>query len=89
MRDSSAAYWFSVGDTVEVVEDVRKADKNLRGWKGRVVETWEKCDVDPTCCCAEQVDENMAVRVKFEAREGLQPFFHYFAESELIKQGLE
>jgi hypothetical protein len=87
MRDSSVAYWFSVGDAVLVVEDVIKAKKNLRGWNGRVVETWEKCDVDPTCCCAEQVDTGMAVRVKFEPQgePNEEPFFHYFAESELVK----
>jgi hypothetical protein len=87
MRDSSAAYWFSVGDSVQVVEDVFKAERNLRGWRGRVVQTWEKCDVDPTCCCAEQVDTGMAVRVAFEPQgeHNEEPFFHYFAESELIK----
>jgi hypothetical protein len=89
MRDSSVAYWFSVGDSVQVVEDVMKAERNLRGWRGRVVETWEKCDVDPTCCCAEQVDTGMAVRVQFEQQEqgepNEEPFFHYFAESELVK----
>mmetsp|Transcript_2170 Transcript_2170/g.4710 ORF Transcript_2170/g.4710 Transcript_2170/m.4710 type:complete len:226 (-) Transcript_2170:578-1255(-) len=81
MRDRSSSYWFSVGDTVRVVEDVfcggggssnkngntnaKKKKKNLKGRTGTVVETWEKCDVDPTCCCAEQVDTNMAVRVAF------------------------
>jgi hypothetical protein len=87
MRDSSVAYWFSVGDSVQVVKDVFKAEKNLRGLRGKVVQTWEKCDVDPTCCCAEQVDTGMAVRVAFEPQgeHNEEPFFHYFAESELIK----
>lgn len=87
MRDASASYWFQVGDRVRVVEDVIKDRKNLRGKQGRVVETWEKCDVDPTCCCAEQVDPGMAVRVQFTTgdEEEEEQFFHYFAEDELVK----
>ena len=72
MRDRSASYWFTKGDVVQVVEDVFSStyaannnNNNLKGRIGTVVETWEKCDVDPTCCCAEQVDLNMAVRVLF------------------------
>ena len=45
MRDASASYWFTVGNTVRVVEDVDKAGVNLKGRTGKVVETWEKCDV--------------------------------------------
>jgi hypothetical protein len=96
MRDASASYWFSVGDKVRVVEDVPKAGFNLRGRVGVVVEAWEKCDVDPTCCCAEQVERDMAVRVEFagteEGEEALRAdggstssFYHYFAEDELTK----
>jgi hypothetical protein len=91
MRDHSASYWFQVGDAVKVVEDVIKAGSNLRERQGVVVQTWEKCDVDPTCCCAEQVDLGMAVRVEFQGSEQAidgegRSFFHYFAEEELIKQ---
>ncbi|CAB9529723.1 expressed unknown protein [Seminavis robusta] len=92
MRDVSASYWFQVGDTVRVVaDDVKKAGVNLHNRMGTVVETWEKCDVDPTCCCAEQVDINMAVRVEFPGTEADpsagtdDSFFFYFAEEELIK----
>jgi len=98
MRDSSCAYWFKVGDFVRVVEDVYKGGNiNLRDRIGKVIETWEKCEVDPTCCCAEQVDLGMAVHVRFErdlneCLEGVQHsflkqdfFVHYFAEEELIK----
>ena len=89
MRDASASYWFSVGDQVRVTEDVTKAGCNLRNRLGSVVETWEKCDVDPTCCCAEQVDPAMAVRVEFqgteESSEKEGSFMHYFAEEELVK----
>ena len=84
MRDASASYWFRIGDRVQVMDDVVKGGTNLRGICGTVVETWEKCDVDPTCCCAEQVDTGMAVRVEFsdDATGSLQ---HYFAETELLK----
>jgi len=75
---------------VRVVDDVIKAGHSLRGRVGRVLETWEKCDVDPTCCCAEQVDPNMAVRVEFRGTEsdpsgGESSFTHFFAEGELVK----
>jgi hypothetical protein len=90
MRDLSASYWFSVGDSVKVVDDVSKAGVNLRNRQGTVVQTWEKCDVDPTCCCAEQVDLGMAVRVEFQGTEVDEnvvgsSFYHYFAESELLQ----
>jgi hypothetical protein len=93
MRDLSASYWFQAGDAVKVVDDVMKAGSNLRERQGVVVQTWEKCDVDPTCCCAEQVDLGMAVRVEFQgseqAADGEGSFDHYFAEEELIKQPKE
>jgi hypothetical protein len=99
MCDTSASYWFSVGDSVQVVEDVYKFQTNLRGKHGTVIEVWEKCDVDPTCCCAEQVDRGMAVHVQFSntddddsnlAKRSLvsnetDSFSHYFAEDELVK----
>ena len=50
MRDASASYWFQRGNSVRVIEDVEKAGHNLKHRVGKVVETWEKCDVDPTCC---------------------------------------
>jgi hypothetical protein len=66
IKDRSVSYWFNVGDTVKVVStDVLKGGMNLWICIGKVVETWGKCDVDPTCCCAEQVDPNLAVRVEF------------------------
>lgn len=87
MKDKSSAYWFKMGDSVRVIDNVIKAGASLKGRQGRVVETWEKCDVDPTCCCAEQVDPGMAVRVEFEGTETdsteTGSFMHYFAEEEL------
>jgi len=96
MGDHSSATVFEVGDSVTVVEDVMKAGRNLRGLSGEVIETWEKCDVDPTCCCAEWVDDGLSVHVKFniphESNEdgrkvmiAKDVFIHYFAESELVK----
>ena len=66
MVDHSCVNWFAVGDCVKVNDDVIKAGINLKDRVGTVIETWEKCEVDPTCCCAEQVDTGMAVRVRFE-----------------------
>ena len=98
MRDRSSSYWFSVGDRVKVVDDVYTKTENLKGRTGKVVETWEKCDVDPTCCCAEQVDTGMAVRVFFDnanrndsdysdesTNDNDNNFYYYFAEEELAK----
>lgn len=100
MADHSCATVFELGDIVTVTEDVLKAGKNLNGRSGTVIQTWEKCDVDPTCCCAEFVDEGLAVHVRFNVnvdgdhaeKDGKKDLFandtfiHYFAESELIKK---
>jgi len=48
MGDHSSATRFKVGDSVVVIDDVMKMGRNLKGLDGTVVETWEKCDVDPT-----------------------------------------
>jgi hypothetical protein len=90
LHDRSATTWFATGDSVVVTEDVMKNGENIRGSRGRVIETWEKCEVDPTCCCAEQVDPNMAVRVEFQSSAtsstpDASTFTHYFAETELLK----
>jgi hypothetical protein len=89
MRDRSSAYWFSIGDTVRVVDNVAKAGHSLKGRIGVVLETWEKCDVDPTCCCAENVDMDMNIRVEFQGTEESETkdgsFSHYFGEHELAK----
>ena len=91
MRDHSASTWFQPGDAVQVAADVEKMRVNLKGRRGTVLETWEKCEVDPTCCCAEQVDPGMAVRVEFpgslndNSGDLSTSFEHYFAEEELTK----
>jgi hypothetical protein len=93
MRDRSSSYWFCSGDRVEVIEDVTKAAYNLKGRVGVVVESWEKCDVDPTCCCAEQVEDDLAVRVKFLGTErngdDKGSFEYGFNENELRKVAKE
>ena len=83
MKDRSAVTYFKVGDMVKVTEDVYKNKQNLIGYQGKVTETWEKCDVDPTCCCAEQVDPGMAVTVSFTQDDD--SFIYFFGEDELIK----
>ena len=71
MRDgSTAAVYFQLGDTVRVVTDVLHrpnhrpafSSKNL---VGTVAGLWEKCEVDPHCCCAEQAFD-APVEVLFE-----------------------
>ena len=92
MKDNSSANVFGVGERVRVVDDVEKAGINLKGRVGTVKETWEKCEVDPTCCCAEFVDDSFAVHVAFdrEATDGPitteDTFVHYFAERELVEE---
>jgi hypothetical protein len=99
MRDASCAYWFNVGESVKVTSTVIKAGIDLRGRTGQVINTWEKCEVDPTCCCAEFVDDNFAVTVKFDGKADLTAangeefikgidtgaFTHFFNEDELVK----
>ena len=85
LHDRTTTNWFSVGDSVKVVEDVfTKNGANMKGKRGTVLEMWESCDVDPACCCSEQVEVDMAVRVKFEG--GDSDFVYYFAEEELEKE---
>ena len=59
MKDgSTASGYFNVGDIICVDADVfhLSADGkkfSSKGLVGTVVEIWEKCEVDPHCCCAE------------------------------------
>lgn len=91
LLDKTTTNWFGAGDTVVVVEDVYlKNGKNLKGTQGVVLETWESCDVDPACCCSEQVESDMAVRVNFSSGPGeetydMEGLTYYFAETELKK----
>jgi hypothetical protein len=59
MRDgSTASTFFSVGDKVKIIKDVWHRPESLPSFnsidlEGTVCEVWEKCEVDPHCCCAE------------------------------------
>ena len=59
MRDGSTARgFFNVGDKVEVTaEVVHRPPQGLsfssKGMIGIVKDVWDKCEVDPHCCCAE------------------------------------
>ena len=91
MRDRSCSDAFEVGKRVKVITTVMKGGIDLKGQKGEDVKNWIKCEVDPTCCCAEQVDLGMAVLVEFDCSvdggsfvpRG-ETFTHYFGEDELI-----
>jgi len=59
MRDgSSRAVFYQIGDKVKVVENVYHSPPynekfNSLGLEGIVKDIWEKCEIDPHCCCAE------------------------------------
>ena len=90
MRDRSSSDVFDIGASVKVTKSVLKGGIDLKGKVGKVIENWTKCEVDPTCCCAEQVDLGMAVLVEFDGSvdggsfipKG-EIFTHYFGEDEL------
>lgn len=79
MRDSSSVTWLRVGDRVRVNEAIVAKGLPLKGRVGVVSDAWEKCEVDPHCCCAELAEEDAAVTVDFGN------FTYYFAEHELDK----
>lgn len=72
MRDgSTASNYFSVGARVRVVKPVthrpnaQSSESFLSlGKVGTVVGVWEKCEVDPHCCCAELAFE-APIEVRF------------------------
>jgi len=66
MRDRSVVTAFQEGDSVQVSKDVFTRGGNAAGLVGRVETVWEKCMVDPTCCCAELSMEEAGVKVVFE-----------------------
>lgn len=59
MRDgSTASVFFAIGDKVRIIKDVWHHPKSLPSFTsikmiGTVCDIWEKCEVDPHCCCAE------------------------------------
>ena len=86
MRDGSSVTTLAVGDRVRVLAPVARRGASMLGLEGVVRETWEKCEVDPTCCCAELTEDgNLAVTVRLaNASSADEPEFDaYFAEDEL------
>lgn len=53
MRDASMVTDVAVGDRVRVKPGVMLDGKDWGGLEGTVAYVWEKCEVDPHCCCAE------------------------------------
>ena len=59
MNDSStASVYFQIGNKVRIVKDVIHTPTNMTsfssyGMQGVVCNVWDKCEVDPFCCCAE------------------------------------
>ena len=86
MKDASAVTYFRNGDEVQVVcDEVTRKGSKLGGLRGRCVDVWEKCEVDPTCCCAEQVEEAHAVTVEFQPFLLGEGYRYWFDEDELRK----
>ena len=86
MRDASQVTDFVVGDRVRCVEPVMRRGASCAGLEGTVTETWEKCEVDPTCCCAELTEDGalaVTVRLANGSSADEPEFTMYFAESEL------
>jgi hypothetical protein len=71
MRDgSTAAVYFQIGDKVKITEDVMHQPKSKpafssKGLEGRIKDIWEKCEIDPHCCCAELATD-APIEVEFE-----------------------
>jgi hypothetical protein len=71
---------FEVNDVVKVKSGIVLDGRDWSGMVGKVVSTWQKCDTDPACCCAELATDG-AIRVDFTEDASYQ----YFAENELEK----
>lgn len=72
MKDSStASTYMTVGSRVRVCKDVwhnpvHSMRFNANGLVGTVTSIWDKCEVDPHCCCAELAHE-APIEVSFAA----------------------
>ena len=70
MKDSStASVYFSIGNKVRIVKDVFHTPHNMTsfsslGMEGVICSVWDKCEVDPFCCCAE-LAYDAPIEVKF------------------------
>jgi len=92
MRDgSTASVFFKVGDRVRISKDVFITDNDgvrlsTRGMTGMITDIWEKCEIDPHCCCAEQAFD-APFRVDFSSNSSLS-FYGLFSEDEIDRAPL-
>ena len=93
MRDgSTASTYFNVGDKVRVVENVWHNPPTLptfssKDLEGIICGVWEKCEVDPSCCCAELAFD-APIEVQFEGaqyNEGAASWTAHFAFDEIVR----
>lgn len=95
MRDGSTSVgFFNVGDSVRVVSQVyHKSSKgesfSSKDMEGKIVDIWEKCEVDPHCCCAELAFD-APIKVSLSGEDirritGEMEFVAQFANDELEK----
>ena len=85
MKDASAVTYFRNGDEDRSWRRGDPEGVEARRAAGRCVDVWEKCEVDPTCCCAEQVEEAHAVTVEFQPFLLGEGYRYWFDEDELRK----
>lgn len=98
MKDSSTAdAYFQVGNRVRVIANVQHNPINSEkfssyGYEGIVTSVWEKCEVDPHCCCAEMAFDapievtftnNKGVTATEDTTEG--SWKAYYALDEIVK----
>ena len=97
MRDgSTAAVFFAIGDKVCVTNDVIHNPKGLpsfssKGLIGSIKDIWEKCEVDPHCCCAELAFE-APIEVEFTGSQydpSLSKWTGFFAPDEIKKVAID
>ena len=74
MRDgSTASTYFDVGDKVRIVMDVwhkpqTQAPFSSKDLEGVILSVWQKCEVDPSCCCAELAFD-APIEVQFQGNQ--------------------
>eukprot|EP01038_Epipyxis_sp_PR26KG_P008833 gene8833-11923_t len=105
MRDgSTAAIYYQIGDKIKVIIDVwhypsENNNFNSKHMEGVISNIWEKCEVDPHCCCAELAfeapfevtflsnhyygDENLVWKAYFSADEIMQSIHGFLNDMKL------
>ena len=87
MRDHSTVTEFADQDRVEVTVELSARGSSLKGMVGTIASTWEKCEVDPTCCCAELGMEEASVEVVFHAPDAGERFDRFTLSDEERARG--